>query len=55
VRVIMLSVMPRVVIVFTDNGSCYLSRTFREACRQLGIRHLRTQPYRPAPMARPSA
>ena len=33
--------------VLTDNGGCYLSRAFREACRQLGIRHLRTRPYRP--------
>jgi transposase InsO family protein len=37
----------RVRAVLTDNGSCYLSRDFREACRQLGIRHLRTKPYRP--------
>lgn len=37
----------RVRAVLTDNGSCYLSRVFREACRQLGIRHLRTKPYRP--------
>jgi transposase InsO family protein len=33
--------------VMTDNGSCYKSRAFREACRQLGIRHIRTKPYTP--------
>ncbi|HKX45609.1 MAG TPA: IS481 family transposase [Planctomycetota bacterium] len=33
--------------VMTDNGSCYLSRAFRDACRELGIRHLRTRPYTP--------
>jgi transposase InsO family protein len=33
--------------VMTDNGSCYRSRAFREACRQLGIRHIRTKPYTP--------
>jgi transposase InsO family protein len=33
--------------VMTDNGSCYKSRTFAEACRQLGIKHIRTKPYTP--------
>ncbi len=33
--------------VMTDNGPSYISRTFRNACRQLGLRHLRTRPYRP--------
>jgi transposase InsO family protein len=33
--------------VMTDNGSAYVSRAHRIACHQLGIRHLRTQPYRP--------
>jgi transposase InsO family protein len=33
--------------VMTDNGSCYKSRTFAEACRQLGIKHIRTRPYTP--------
>jgi transposase InsO family protein len=37
----------RVRAVLTDNGSCYRSLPFREACRQLGIRHLKTKPYRP--------
>jgi transposase InsO family protein len=33
--------------VMTDNGSAYLSHAFRDACRRLGIRHLRTKPYTP--------
>ena len=33
--------------VLTDNGSAYLSAIHALACRQLGIRHLRTRPYRP--------
>ena len=33
--------------VITDNGSPYISRAHAIACRQLGIRHLRTRPYRP--------
>jgi transposase len=33
--------------VMTDNGSCYRSTTHAIACRQLGLRHLRTQAYRP--------
>jgi transposase InsO family protein len=37
----------RVQRVMTDNGSPYLSIAFREACAQLGIRHLRTKPYTP--------
>lgn len=32
--------------VMTDNGSCY-KRQFDEACARLGLRHLRTRPYRP--------
>jgi transposase InsO family protein len=31
----------------TDNGSCYRSTAHALACRALGIRHLRTRPYRP--------
>ena len=31
----------------TDNGACYRSRVHAQACRELGIRHLRTRPYRP--------
>ena len=37
----------RVQRVMTDNGSPYLSHAFRDACRRLGIRHLRTKPYTP--------
>jgi len=33
--------------VMTDNGSAYRSHAFAQACRELGIRHLRTRPYRP--------
>jgi transposase InsO family protein len=33
--------------VMTDNGSCYKSFDFRDACRELGLRHLRTKPYTP--------
>ena len=33
--------------VMTDNGSCYKSFDFRHACRDLGLRHLRTRPYTP--------
>jgi transposase InsO family protein len=33
--------------VLTDNGSCYRATLHALACRQLGIRHLRTRPYRP--------
>lgn len=37
----------RVQRVMTDNGSAYRSTTHALACRRLGIRHLRTRPYRP--------
>jgi transposase InsO family protein len=37
----------RVERVMTDNGSAYVSHAHRLACAQLGIRHLRTRPYRP--------
>jgi transposase InsO family protein len=33
--------------VMTDNGSAYRSTIHAFACRTLGIRHLRTRPYRP--------
>jgi len=33
--------------VMTDNGSAYVSRRFRQACKRWSIRHLRTRPYRP--------
>ena len=31
----------------TDNGSCYRGVLHAIACRALGLRHLRTRPYRP--------
>jgi transposase InsO family protein len=33
--------------VMTDNGSCYRSKAFRKACRDLGLKHIRTKPYTP--------
>jgi transposase InsO family protein len=33
--------------VMTDNGSCYKSFVFREACKTLGLKHIRTKPYTP--------
>ena len=33
--------------LITDNGSPYISIAHAAACRLLGIRHLRTRPYRP--------
>ncbi len=37
----------RVQGLLTDNGSCYVSRRFARACQTIGLRHLRTRPYRP--------
>jgi transposase InsO family protein len=37
----------RVERVMTDNGSPYVSHAHQLACRRLGIRHIRTRPYRP--------
>ena len=37
----------RVERVMTDNGSPYVSRVHAIACRILGLKHLRTRPYRP--------
>jgi transposase InsO family protein len=36
-----------VIRVMTDNGSCYKAFAFRDACRQLGLKHIRTKPYTP--------
>jgi transposase InsO family protein len=33
--------------VLSDNGSCYRSYAWRDACAALGIKHKRTRPYRP--------
>jgi transposase InsO family protein len=37
----------RIERLLTDNGSAYVSAIHALACRKLGIRHLRTRPYRP--------
>jgi transposase InsO family protein len=37
----------RVEALLTDNGSAYRATLHALACRALGIRHLRTRPYRP--------
>jgi transposase InsO family protein len=37
----------RVERLLTDNGSAFVSAAYAQACRRLGIRHLRTRPYRP--------
>jgi transposase InsO family protein len=37
----------RVERILTDNGSAYRATVHALACRQLGIRHLHTRPYRP--------
>jgi transposase InsO family protein len=33
--------------VMTDNGGCYKSHLWRDTCRHLAIKHLRTKPYTP--------
>jgi transposase InsO family protein len=37
----------RIDRVMTDNGSGYVSKAFKAACLELGIRHIRTKPYTP--------
>jgi len=37
----------KIARVMTDNGSCYVSKAFRKACRELGLKHLRTKAYTP--------
>jgi len=37
----------RIERLMTDNGAAYVSAIHALACRELGIRHLRTRPYRP--------
>jgi transposase InsO family protein len=39
----------------TDDGSCYRSRQFRQACAQLGIHPALPVPTPRAPMAKPNA
>ena len=33
--------------VMSDNGSCYKARDFTDACRAIGLKHIRTKPYTP--------
>ena len=33
--------------VMSDNGSCYKSHAFAAACKELGLKHIRTKPYTP--------
>jgi len=33
--------------VMTDNGSCYKSKAFAKACKDLKLKHIRTKPYTP--------
>jgi len=33
--------------VMTDNGACYKAHAFRDACKALGLKHIRTKPYTP--------
>jgi transposase InsO family protein len=33
--------------VMTDNGACYKSFAFRDACKELRLKHIRTRPYTP--------
>ena len=33
--------------LMSDNGSAYVSHAYRETLRELGLRHLRIEPYRP--------
>jgi transposase InsO family protein len=37
----------RVRSIMTDNGACYRARVFRDACAELGVKHVRTRPYTP--------
>ncbi len=33
--------------VMTDNGACYKAHACRDACKALGLKHIRTRPYTP--------
>src|SRR5467141_4159766 len=37
----------RIERVMTDNGSCYQSKSYRAACKHLGLRQIFTKPYTP--------
>lgn len=41
--------------VMTDNGSCSKARAFNAACRELGLKHIRTKPYTPRTNGKPNA
>jgi Integrase core domain len=43
----------RIERVMTDNGSCYRSKTFRAACKRLGLRQVFTKPYTPRDCSNP--
>jgi hypothetical protein len=45
----------KVARVMTDNGGCYRALAFRDACRALALRHIRTKPYTPRTNGKPSA
>ncbi len=45
----------RVERLMTDNGSAYRATIHALACKTLGIKHLRTRPYRPRTNGKPSA
>jgi transposase InsO family protein len=36
-----------VTAVMSDNGACYKAFAFRDFCRDLGLKHIRTKPYTP--------
>ena len=37
----------KVTRVMSDNGACYKSDAFAKACKELGLKHIRTKPYTP--------
>jgi transposase InsO family protein len=37
----------RVRSIMTDNGACFISQTFAQACAHLGLKHIFTRPYTP--------
>jgi Integrase core domain len=46
-RSLCLSAVGQIRRLLTDNGHCYRSGAFREACFELGLRHHFTRPYTP--------
>jgi hypothetical protein len=45
----------RIQRVITDNGPACVSHAFRDSCKVLRIRDLRTKPYTPGPTAKQNA